>query len=106
MPARILHAHRRPDGYHFRVHLDTGKFAVEVDEEGNETVTDQPHPDWVREWTWGHLTPGVHRQNGKDMTEAQYHDAIEAALKEHIAAELTRMNPAHPVVDRFHGKEL
>jgi hypothetical protein len=96
MPARILHAHQRPDGYHFRVHLDTEQF----DEQG------APHPEWVREWSWGHLTPGVHQTHGRDMTEEEYHDAIEAALREHIAAELAQMNPAHPVVDRFHGKEL
>jgi hypothetical protein len=108
MPAKILHAHRGPDGYHFRVHLDTEKFAVEVDEDGNETVTDEPHPDWVREWSWGNLTPGVHvHHEGRDVTEEEYHDSIEAMLKEQIALELAKLQPAdHPTVDRFHGKEL
>jgi hypothetical protein len=97
MPAKILHAHRRPDGYAFRVHLDT----EQLDEAG------APHPDWVREWSFGHLTPGVHVQHGKDMTEAAYHDSIEAMLKEQIALELAKLQPAdHPTLDRFHGKEL
>jgi hypothetical protein len=98
MPSKILHAQRRPDGYHFRVHLDT----EQLDEQG------APHPDWVREWSWGNLTPGVHVDHkGKDVTEEVYHDSIEAMLKEQIALELAKLQPAdHPTMDRFHGKEL
>jgi hypothetical protein len=97
MPAKIIHAHRRPDGYHFRVHLDTEM----RDEEG------EPHSDWVREYSFGNLTPGVHQQHGLDMTEAEYYDAMEAMVREQVALELAKMRPPkHPVVDRFHGKEL
>ena len=99
MPSKILQAEVRANGYYFRVHLDTGRLNEEA----------APHPDWVREWTWGNLTPGVHTQYGEDMTLDQYHDSIEAMLKENISQELAllNVNDSTPVLlDRFHGKEL
>lgn len=112
MSAKILHATKDASGYHFLVHLDTGMIVAshEAHEHGLEEAA--PHPHFVRKYDFGHLTPGVHVQNGKDMTEAEYLASIESMLKEQAALELQGIRfyqpapPPHEKVLSLHGKEI
>jgi hypothetical protein len=131
MPSRILQAHKAPNGFHFLIHLDTETFAVAVDADGNETVTDQPHPDWLHEITFGPLQPSLHplhengghhesgafhhacvTQHGKDLTEEEYLANITEQLPGMIELELRRRqgtthhHAAREMLPDLHGKEL
>jgi hypothetical protein len=112
MPAKIIHATKDAKGYHFLVHLDP-KMTVGTHEAHDLGLpAGTPHPHFVRKWDFGNLTPGVHVQNGKDMTEQEYLDSMKSMLKEQADLELQGIRfyqpaPApHVIVDSLHGKEL
>jgi hypothetical protein len=110
--ARILHAAKDVTGYHFLVHLDQDWTVAPHEAHELALPAGSPHPEFIRKWDFGHLTPGVHIQNGKDMTEAQYLISIEAMLKEQVELELQgirfykRAPKTHTLIDSLHGKEL
>jgi hypothetical protein len=131
MPSKIIEAHKATNGYHFLIHLDTEKLTVEVDADGHQVATDQPHPDWLHEVTFGPLQPsllplhengGHHEsgafhhacvtQHGKDLTEEEYLANIEAQLPGMIELEIHRRlgtSPHHATREKLaalHGKEL
>lgn len=112
MSAKILHATKHEKGYSFLVHLDTDMTVGR--HEGHELSLPEgsPHPHFIRKFEFGNLTPGVHVQNGQDMTEAEYLASVEAMLKEQIDLELQGIRfyqPApkpHSIVESLHGKEI
>lgn len=112
MPAKIIHATKDAQGYHFLVHLDTEMTVPSHEAHEHSLAEGSPHPNFVRKWDFGNLTPGVHVQHGKDMTEAQYLTSIESMLKEQIDLECQGIRfyrPApkvHTLVESLHGKEI
>ncbi len=75
MAMQMLRARQRPDGYHFRIHLDTTKLI-----DGN------PDPEWVAEYVWG-LTPP------QGVTVAAYRATVVAEAKALAALELAKRVP-------------
>src|SRR6266852_507647 len=110
--AKILHATKDRSGYHFLVHLDTDMIVGSHEAHELSLPEGAPHPHFLRKWDFGHLTPGVHQQNGKDMTEKQYLASIEEMLAEQIALELAGIRlyqpapPKHEKVETLHGLEI
>ncbi len=110
--AKILHAVMDEQGFHFLVHLDQDWTVGDHEAHDLNLPAGSPHPQFVKRWDFGNRTPGVHQQNGKDMTEAEYLASIEAMLKEQIALERQGLRFYQPapkpfeIVDALHGKEL
>lgn len=127
MPSKILEAHKATNGYHFLIHLDTGRVIPDLENE----ATPIPDPAWLHEITFGPLQPsdkpfhekGGHdetgafhhhcvTQHGKDMTEEEYLRNIEDQLPGMIELELhrrlgtTHHHAAREVISGLHGKEL
>jgi hypothetical protein len=121
--AKILHATKDAQGYHFLVHLDTD-WTVKPHEAHDLALPEgNPHPQFVKRWDFGNLTPGVHQTFDKpateddeavmrDMTEEEYLASIESMLREQIEIERQGMRfyqtapPPHQIVKDLHGKEL
>lgn len=110
--SKVIHAIKDAQGYHFLVHLDTDMMVTSHEVHDFCQAEGSPHPHFVRRYDFGNLTPGVHVQNGKDMTEEEYIASIEAMLKEQAMLELQGMrfyqpaSPPHAKVEALHGKEL
>lgn len=127
MPARIIGAHKRTDGYHFQVHLDTEKVVPDPDREGDFV----PDPAWVHDIHFGPLQPsllplhenGGHNekgeflhacttQHGRDLTEEEYLENLETQVWHQAELELHRRNgtshheATREVLKRFLGREL
>jgi hypothetical protein len=112
MPSKILHATKDRSGYHFLVHLDTAMTVGSHEAHELSLPEGAPHPHFVRKWDFGNLTPGVHVQYGKDMTEKEYLASIKEHLAEQVALELEGIRfyqpaaPKHEKVEELHGLEI
>lgn len=110
--AKILHATKDQTGYHYLVHLDQDMTVASHEAHEHCLAEGSPHPHFLRRYDFGHLTPEVHQQNGKPMTEAQYLASMEAMIRENVANELAGIRfyqpapPKHEKVKSLHGKEL
>lgn len=91
MAMKFLSATQDSNGFHYSIWLDTTKFQMEIDENGQEVATTNPDPVFVRNYDWAPMPTGF------SGGATAYQNMTLAEVKLLAAAELANLEtPATP----------